>query len=93
MVAGMAILAIEPEVLEIADTYRARRLMPRDPAADAIHLALASYYRMDFLLTWNCRHLANANKIKQLEILNTQMGLWIPVLATPHMLVPKETEP
>ncbi len=92
MVAEAPMLALPDEVLEIAEAYRVRRLMPRDPAADAIHLALASYYRMDYLLTWNCRHLANVNKIKQLEVLNTRMGLWIPVLATPHMLIPREPE-
>jgi hypothetical protein len=88
----MPLLAVEVEVLEIAEAYRARRLMPHDPAADAIHLALASYYRMDYLLTWNCHHLANANKIKHLEVLNVQMGLSIPALVTPPMLMPREIE-
>jgi len=86
------LLVVAPEVLEIAEAYRARRLMPRDPAADAIHLALASYYRMDYLLTWNCRHLANANKAKHLEVLNVQMGLSVPVLVTPYMLLPVEMD-
>lgn len=90
LVGGFAMLAVEPEVLEIAEAYRARRLMPQDPAADAIHLALASYYRMEYLLTWNCRHLANANKLKHLEVLNTRMGLSVPVVVTPHMLWPNE---
>ena len=41
-------------------------------------------------LTWNCRHLANANKIKHFEVLNTKMGLSVPVVLTPHMLWPIE---
>jgi predicted nucleic acid-binding protein len=90
LVEGLPILAVEAEVLEIAEAYRARRFMPQDPAADALHLALASYYRMDYLLTWNCRHLANANKLKHLEVLNTKMGLSIPAVVTPHMLWPEE---
>ena len=89
---GIPLLVVEPEVLDIAEAYRARRLMPHDPAADAIHLALASYYRMDYLLTWNCRHLANANKAKHLEVLNVQMGLSVPVLVTPYMLLPAEID-
>ena len=92
LVEHMALLEVVNEVVEIADAYRARRLMPHDPAADALHLALASYYRMDYLLTWNCRHIANANKIRHLEVLNTQMGLAVPVLVTPHMLLPPEME-
>lgn len=89
---GIPLLVVEPEVLEIAEAYRARRLMPHDPAADAIHLALASHYRMDYLVTWNCRHLANANKVRHLEVLNVQMGLAVPILVTPHMLMPKDAE-
>lgn len=90
LVQGIPLLGVNREVLELAETYRVRRLMPRDPAADSIHLALASYYRIDYLLTWNCRHLANVNKIKELEVLHTRLGLWVPLLATPHMLVPPE---
>jgi predicted nucleic acid-binding protein len=92
LVTGVPILSLAPDVLEIAEAYRARQLMPRDPAADSIHLALASYYRMDFLLTWNCRHLANARKERHLEVLNVQMGLPVPRLVTPHMLRLEETE-
>ncbi len=46
----------------IADIYMDNYLMPRKLAGDAFHLAYASFYRADFLLTWNCDHLANANK-------------------------------
>jgi len=91
LVEGLPLLAVEREVLDIAEAYRARGLMPRDPAADSVHLALASFYRMEYLLTWNCRHLANANKVRHLEALNTRMGLAIPILATPYMLLPKES--
>lgn len=90
LVEALPLLAVEREVLDIAEAYQAQRLMPRDPAADAVHLALASFYRMDYLLTWNCRHLANANKVRHLEALNTRMGLSIPILATPYMLLPRE---
>ena len=83
-------LAVAREVLDIAEVYRVQKLMSHDPAADAVHLALASFYRMDYLLTWNCRHLANASKVRHLEVLNSRMGLSIPILATPHMLLPKE---
>ena len=89
-VQGLRVLAIEQEVLDIADVYQKHRLMPRSPVRDAIHLALASYYRMDFLLTWNCRHLANVNKSRHLEILDVQMGLSVPKLVTPQVLQPLE---
>jgi len=86
LVEGISILSVTPEILDIAEVYQARRLMPRNPAADSVHLALASYYGMEYLLTWNCRHLANATKVRHLEHINRDLGLSIPILATPHML-------
>ena len=57
--------------------------MPNDPQGDALHLAIASYYKMDIWLTWNCRHLANANKFNPIRRVNYEMGLPTPILATP----------
>jgi predicted nucleic acid-binding protein len=91
LVETLPLLEVDPDVLEIARVYQLRGLMPKLPSADALHLALASFYRMDFLLTWNCRHIANANKTKHLEVLNHGMGLPVPRLITPHQLQPWET--
>ncbi len=49
--------------------------MPNDPLGDALHLAIASYHKCDFLLTWNCRHLANANKFGHIRRVNVMLGL------------------
>lgn len=43
--------------------------MPNDPLGDALHLAIAFYHKCDFLLTWNCRHLANAKKFGHIRLL------------------------
>src|SRR5262249_18753301 len=90
LVADISLLEVNREVLEIARVYQQRGLMPKPPSADGLHLALASFYRMDFLLTWNCRHIANANKTKHLEVLNHGMRLPVPQLVTPHQLQPWE---
>jgi len=57
--------------------------MPRDPTGDALHLALASYHKCDFLLTWNVQHLANANKFAHIRHVNALLGLFTPALVTP----------
>lgn len=75
------------EVRDIVDVYIARRLMPHDPLGDALHLALASYHKCDYLLTWNCKHLANPNKFQHIRIVNTSLGLYIPTLVTPNQLI------
>lgn len=50
---------------------------------DALHLALASHHKCEFLVTWNCRHLANANKFGHIRRVNTLLGLYVPTLTTP----------
>jgi predicted nucleic acid-binding protein len=50
------LVPVEPAIIEIVETYIQRMVMPRDPTGDALHLALASYHKCDFLLTWNVQH-------------------------------------
>ena len=83
LVAGLRILAMEPPVIEIVETYIARHVMPADPVGDALHLALASFHRCDFLATWNCQYLANANKFGHIRRVNALLGLYVPILVTP----------
>ena len=59
------------------------KVMPADPGGDALHLALASYYGINFLVTWKYQHLANINKVKHIQRINTVLGLYVPRLVTP----------
>ena len=82
--AGMVpILPVTHEIADIITVYTKHHLMPADPAGDALHLALASYHKCDYLLTWNCQHLANANKFGHLQKINAMLGLFVPILTTP----------
>jgi predicted nucleic acid-binding protein len=87
LVRELPLLAIEQGIGEILQAYLRHKLMPADPAGDALHLALASYHKCDFLVTWNCRNLANANKFEHIRRINTMLGLFIPILATPLELL------
>jgi hypothetical protein len=87
LIERLPLLAIEPAVTDIVDTYIARHVMPADPAGDALHLALASFHRWDFLVTWNCRHIANANKFGHICRVNALLGLYVPALVTPLELL------
>ena len=62
LLANLELLRIDTAVAEIVAAYEKHKIMPKDPFGDALHLALASYHRCDFLVTWNCQHLANARK-------------------------------
>ncbi|MBN2494614.1 MAG: type II toxin-antitoxin system VapC family toxin [Deltaproteobacteria bacterium] len=92
LVAELPVLAIEEPVMDIVETYIARHVMPSDPAGDALHLALASFHRCDFLVTWNCTHLANANKFGHIRRVNTLLGLFVPALVTPLELKEMDDE-
>ena len=87
LVKSLPVLPVEPAIVEIVEVYIEHRLMPQDPLGDALHLALASYYRCDFLLTWNCNHLANANKFSHIKRINTLLGLFVPMLVTPLEMI------
>lgn len=64
--------------------------LPPAAATDASHLALSILHRMDFLLTWNCTHLANAVLQKELMDYCLYHGLHFPIVCTPATL---STEP
>jgi predicted nucleic acid-binding protein len=87
LVAKLPVLNVEPAIAEIVQTYIQHKVMPGNPAGDALHLALASYHKCDFLVTWNCEHLANANKFGHIRRVNTVLGLFVPALVTPLELL------
>lgn len=84
------ILEETPEIRGIVKVYIENKLMPADDFGDAAHLAIASYYSIDFLLTWNCFHLANANKTEHIRRINMRLGLFTPELTTPEQLFMEE---
>nr|VFK57225.1 MAG: hypothetical protein BECKTC1821F_GA0114240_101552 [Candidatus Kentron sp. TC] len=73
--------------------YVSNYLMPRTLAGDAAHLAYASYHNMEYLLTWNCNHLANANKRRHIRIINARLGLSTPEIVTPLQLFKEKKRP
>lgn len=83
LIDNLPILDVTEDVTEIVEAYVAHTLMPADPEGDALHLALASYYKCDFLVTWNCKHLANANKFGHIRRINGILGIHVPTLVTP----------
>ena len=86
-VTQVPVLPFDERIVDIARVYCDHHLMPQSEAGDAFHLAYASFYRLDFLLTWNCNHLANANKQEHIRIINTRLGLFTPVVTTPLQLM------
>ena len=81
------VLAYTAEAEELTRALLASRLIPAKAAADAAHIAVASVHGMDFLLTWNCRHIANAAIVEKLRAVCVREGYAGPVICTPHELM------
>ena len=87
LLANVPVLPVAPEVIATAQTYVLNKLMPNKPGGDAYHLALASHYGCAFIVTWNCKHLANPNKFAHVATINRRLGLSIPEIVTPLELL------
>ena len=77
---------VDAEVIAVAERYILEQLVPVNLAGDATHLAAACMHEVDFLLTWNIRHLANPNKLDHLTVINRRLGLLTPQIVTPETL-------
>jgi len=87
MLRGLTVLEFTTEVVELAEVLVRERAMPA-PAVegDALHLAVAIIHQMEYILTWNVKHLANPNKRTHLAVLCMRLGLAPPQLVTPDLL-------
>lgn len=83
----VSVLPVTPQIVAIAQTYVSHKLMPGKPGGDAYHLALASQYGCAFIVTWNCKHLANPNKLTHIRKVNGSLGLAVPEIVTPSDLL------
>ena len=91
-VSTMTLLPLTSDIGQIVEFYIANYVMPRSLIGDAVHLAYANFYDVQYLLTWNCNHLANANKRKHIQVINGRLGLSTPQIITPLELFAEEGE-
>lgn len=80
-------LDLTEEVAILAEGYISRGIFHRKYIADAIHVALASFHKIDYLVTWNFGHIANVRKQARIRLFNTAAGFFSPVIVTPEFLV------
>ncbi len=86
----LPLLATGPKVDDLVRHYITQKVMPDDANGDARHLALATFHKCDILVSWNCRHIANANKARHIEHVNRALGFDTPKLITPLELIGEE---
>jgi len=85
--AGIPVLAAVPGALAVARALRERGPIPQRAAADAMHIAIAAAHGVEYLLTWNCTHIANAQMRPSIERLCRGAGFEPPIFCTPEELL------
>jgi len=83
----LPVLELKEDAMILADHLVVRRAIPAGSAEDALHIALAAAHGMDYLLTWNFAHLANAIMRERIETVVMDSGLRCPVICTPEELM------
>jgi len=85
-------LAITDEVGHLAQRLVGEGLIPAKAASDAIHIAVASVHRMDYLVTWNFKHIANPFIRDRLRSAVCETGFRLPVLCSPDELLQNDED-
>lgn len=83
---SLGVLAVSEPCLELARLYLERGYVPKTEIRDALHIAVAVIWKMDYLLTWNCKHIANAHSLRQLRKFSENQGHEFPQVCTPEEL-------
>lgn len=78
----LPLLEITLEVLDVADTLLASKILPAKARLDALHISIATVHDIEYLLTWNCKHIANASILPLLYRKLIELGLSPPLVCT-----------
>ncbi len=81
------LLALNEAAQGLAKQFLTRSNLPPKAKVDAIHIAAATVHGMDYLLTWNCKHIANAQIQRKLAEISIDFGYELPILCTPNELL------
>lgn len=87
IIEGLPILESSDDTVALVEAYENRLGFVGRARADLIHIAFAVAYEMDYLVTWNCTHLANGETIRRLAVANAELGRFTPVIVTPEELL------
>jgi len=90
--ADLLTLEIVEQAYELATAFIAEGALPTSAEDDAMHIALAAVHGMDYLLTWNCRHIDNAETKPIVRSVCATHGYTCPEICTPEELMGGEDE-
>lgn len=87
VISQLELLDVTQEARDLAAVLLMKTSLPAKAAADALHIATAAVHGMDYLITWNCKHIANAVIFRSVEAVCRTYGYEPPVMCTPEELM------
>jgi predicted nucleic acid-binding protein len=84
---NLPLLRVTTDAIAIAKALVSQQIIPQKATEDALHIAIATVHAVDFLLTWNCKHIANPEIQRQIALYLEEMGLFLPFICTPDELL------
>ena len=87
LVAGLPVLELNADVRALVAVYDEGLGLVGRARADLPHFAFAVAYEMDYLLTWNCTHIANGEIVRRLMRVNAELGRFTPLIVTPEEIL------
>lgn len=84
---GIPLLAVTDEVVALSKALIQEGALPANAIGDSLHIAIAAVHAMDYLLTWNCRHIDNAEMKPVVRAVCTKGGYVCPEICTPQELM------
>lgn len=86
-ISEFSILEISMEIKALADAYFNAVQIPEKVRADTYHLALTAWHGLDFIISWNCKHIVNGRIKMIVEEINADFGIRTPIICTPEELL------
>jgi predicted nucleic acid-binding protein len=87
MLDGVPLVELNQAVLNLSAQFLAQSNLPAKASDDAVHIAAATVHGLDYLLTWNCKHIANAQIQRKLAEISLDFGYQLPIICTPYELL------
>ncbi len=87
---GIPLLDLPAEIPELADRLLGSAVLPANARLDALHISASAFHCLNYLLTWNCSHIANARLLPRLRAALQNLGYTLPAVCTPEEMLDDE---
>jgi hypothetical protein len=92
VVAALPRLLVTDQATALARSILSKGVLPQKAFPDALHIAIATVHQIDYLLTWNCKHIANVEVLPRIADLCEDLDLVLPMICTPEELLGVEDD-